>query len=796
MTGLRTTHRSSPQSAGGRAPHPAAWWIAGVALAVLVIATAALMLVRDADRRAERQHAEERAAIASLDGVVGDVLGRESVLAELLRRRAIGERWDDLAAVIFSQPVANTVAFVEPVSETSRAAFERRLGHPLVEAVRPGVVRPAGARDRHLVLTHIRRRDSTGPPVGLDLAADALRRGLMARAEGTSGPVVSPPVDFLSSGARGVVAFRAVRRPSGALRGWIATNYEADRLAALAAAGREDLRLSIVDAGDTLVSEGSSVDGTVQTIPVAGREWTVRARLPRAPGSPVPWLVLGIGLVVAGAIASLLRQGATREAYALRLVAERDTERDTAEAQLRTSEQRLAEAQAIAGLGSWDYHLAEDAVGTWSRELWAIFGLEPQPAAPPLKQFLAAIHDADRDRVVARIAAAAAEAREPLTTEFRIRRADGELRHVAMHAAFLRDGDGKPTEARGTMQDVTERAHRDAEQAALRHVSELVAGGAAPTAVFAAVAEGAGELFDVAAAAVFRFDAAKARCVVVGGWTPGGTDMAGDTYPLDADTAASEVFRTSLPARVDTPPSVLAGKPDLERLRISGSIAAPVMVGKTLWGAVAAGFANQPVPVGAEQRLAAFARMVAMAIANAEAWETLEREAATDGLTGLANSRTFHQRLASEIERARRYGRDLSLALLDLDHFKRVNDLHGHQAGDRVLADFARRLAGSARDGELVARLGGEEFAWLMPETDEQGAHAAADRMRRLVADATFAGVGTVTASVGVCSLRPGHDADELVRCADRALYRAKDEGRNTTRVHAPEPASALGALR
>ena len=120
------------------------------------------------------------------------------------------------------------------------------------------------------------------------------------------------------------------------------------------------------------------------------------------------------------------------------------------------------------------------------------------------------------------------------------------------------------------------------------------------------------------------------------------------------------------------------------------------------------------------------AGMVSVALANARLHEqTLrsladaERRAATDPLTGLANHRAFQERLASEIQRAGRHRPALALAVIDLDHFKRVNDSHGHQVGDRVLVEAGRILQGQARRDDLVARMGGEEFAWLMPETDD-----------------------------------------------------------------------------
>ena len=164
-----------------------------------------------------------------------------------------------------------------------------------------------------------------------------------------------------------------------------------------------------------------------------------------------------------------------------------------------------------------------------------------------------------------------------------------------------------------------------------------------------------------------------------------------------------------------------------------------------------------------------------------------EELAAVDPLTGLANHRTFHDRLRTELQRARRHGRGLAVVLMDLDHFKRVNDRFGHQAGDRVLRHAARVFEAETRTGELVARVGGEEFAMVLPEAGGEDAFRAAERVRRAIAAATFPEVGRMTMSAGVCDLSHASDADTLYRLADGALYWAKHGGRNLVLRHSPD---------
>lgn len=163
-----------------------------------------------------------------------------------------------------------------------------------------------------------------------------------------------------------------------------------------------------------------------------------------------------------------------------------------------------------------------------------------------------------------------------------------------------------------------------------------------------------------------------------------------------------------------------------------------------------------------------------------EANETITRLAATDELTSLSNRRSFNGLLASAISAAFRHTYPLSMLMVDLDHFKAVNDTFGHGEGDKVLQAFADLLRESIRAEDIAARWGGEEFIALLPHTSREAAAALAERIR--VAFEQYSGSVTpisLSASFGVVQLQEGDDADTLVRRADDALYRAKREGRN-----------------
>ena len=154
-----------------------------------------------------------------------------------------------------------------------------------------------------------------------------------------------------------------------------------------------------------------------------------------------------------------------------------------------------------------------------------------------------------------------------------------------------------------------------------------------------------------------------------------------------------------------------------------------------------------------------------------------------DALTGIFNRRHFTGRFDNEWKRSRRYNRPLSLLLLDIDHFKSINDRYGHDVGDQVIIAVARCCGVQTRDSDVVARIGGEEFAILLPETELSDAHVAAERLRRAIAAESItssAGPISVTVSIGAAlSTTKLNDAAELMKQADDALYAAKRGGRN-----------------
>jgi len=163
----------------------------------------------------------------------------------------------------------------------------------------------------------------------------------------------------------------------------------------------------------------------------------------------------------------------------------------------------------------------------------------------------------------------------------------------------------------------------------------------------------------------------------------------------------------------------------------------------------------------------------------------LQLQATTDPLTGLYNRLKLNEALGIEMARARRHGTPLSLMLYDVDHFKMINDNHGHQVGDEVLVQISQWVLQRIRPTDLLARWGGEEFIILAPGSDGQAAYQVADRLRLAMQQVQFQKVGTMSCSFGISQYVDGDTAVSMVARADVALYRAKMSGRNRVELAA-----------
>lgn len=217
------------------------------------------------------------------------------------------------------------------------------------------------------------------------------------------------------------------------------------------------------------------------------------------------------------------------------------------------------------------------------------------------------------------------------------------------------------------------------------------------------------------------------------------------------------------------------------------AIAVPLIRGDRTMGVLALYGRSIPEPFEQEDvsTLGSFAAQASVAVENVLLHKEAQRLSITDGLTGVWNRRYLQLTLTKEIERAQRFGRPLSVLMMDIDHFKNVNDAHGHPVGDEVLVELTRRAMSTIRGQiDALARYGGEEFVVVLPETPSDGARVVADKILAVIRHRPFVEEGNtsvpLTVSIGVASYpEDGATADELIRAADLAMYRAKEAGRD-----------------
>ena len=304
--------------------------------------------------------------------------------------------------------------------------------------------------------------------------------------------------------------------------------------------------------------------------------------------------------------------------------------------------------------------------------------------------------------------------------------------------------------------------------AAAERLADAVAVEPDPQELFGIVAEVAAAELKVPAVSVVQYVSGRSG-TIVGSWQEPGRPVivAGTSVALDSTTVAGQVRAASRP--------------------IPGG--APIRIGNKPWGVL--------VGEGADTaRVAALAETVRGVIAYADASTRLSALATRDGLTNLPDHASFHEHLRAEVRRAQRHDRTLSLVLMNLDGFRRLNEEQGRLAGDRVLTESAQRLSAAVRRGEIVSRIGGDDFAWILPETGGLDGWIAAERARRAISASPFEGVGVVTTSAGVADLQKGTSAEELFALAEIALAHAKSSGGDATFRHSDGLAEITAELR
>lgn len=483
-------------------------------------------------------------------------------------------------------------------------------------------------------------------------------------------------------------------------------------------------------------------------------------------GAPLAWREGGAVLLLTLLMVLLrplwLRMHGAASARSPAAAAEVIARLDAAEAQRDEVQRVFALSEHMAHIGHWQVRLPDYDL-TWSDGVYAIYGVSRESFQLTLESAIAPYLPADQIAIGRDVAAAVAN-RSGFEHAARLRRPNGEIRHILSRGMVLVDAAGTPVSLFGVVVDQTEErrreAAREASEARYRlladHVSDLV----------------------ICHEADLRLTYVSPSSLALLGRRA--EELLGQFLPACAhpdDRAQVQRVLTAVAGGIAHPPI------EIRLLRADGS--APWVE-----------FHARPMPQNAgtiasardiSQRREAEERLRA---ANAR----LEELARVDALTGLANRRRFDEALAAECRRCARNQMPLSLILIDVDHFKMFNDRYGHPAGDATLRAVAHAVDGLARrPGDVAARYGGEELAVILPDTENMAAASIAERIRAAIRalgiDHADSAAGIVTASLGVATLYPRHGAEEspeLIKQADARLYEAKSRGRDVVGADSP----------
>lgn len=690
-----------------------------------------LWRAQQGDVRSEADERATAAAAALEERVDAAVLALQGVRAAYDASGSVDpQRFAVHARVPLARPEIVAVGWAPRVAASQRGELEA------TEQIRIGA--PADARFTYPLL---RQEPAGDSPDVLDLGSDPSLGEALRSARASGEPRLSAPVRLERGGSLGSFAFVPVfardlpletpAQRRDALLGVVVAALSASTLADAAFAGLpQGLDVRVTD-GPAVLDHGPG-GAAVSRARVGGRTW--RVSLAPAAASPL----VPIAVAVAGAaifflilaFATRLRRRAeahlrleldlAQERLALeRAAAQADEERDT---------RRLVADVADALVLELD---KDGIVRSCSNAVEQLLGYSPDElVGQPVFAF---IHP---DDVV-----------EPPTGPQRYLRKDGS--YVELGGRRVRRLDelgfaaGVVAVLRGRV------AARSAEQ----RIYDAVAVEPDPVELFSVVSEEIALELGIDSVAVVRFET-DGFGTIVGAVEPRGSAslVPGTTVALEGDEPAAVVFATEQPA--------------------SGAV--PVRVGSRVWGAIVA-------DGGDAGRLLELALVAQPAIAFADTSARLGALATRDQLTNLPDHRAFHEQLRAEARRAERHERALSLVLVNVDGFRRINVEHGRLAGDRVLAEVGRRLAATVRNGELVARVSADHFGWILPETEGLNGWIAAERARRALAAAPIADVGIVTASAGVSDFEDAAGADDLLALAEVALARAKESGGDVT---------------
>jgi diguanylate cyclase (GGDEF)-like protein/PAS domain S-box-containing protein len=426
---------------------------------------------------------------------------------------------------------------------------------------------------------------------------------------------------------------------------------------------------------------------------------------------------------------------------------------DEQEEQIRKREQQLARAQRITHLGSWEWDLVNDNT-SWSDELYRIFGLAPASIPASYKGFMERVHPEDR-AVVKKVVQRALRRHQPFVYhDCRIVRPDGSIRTIHGQGEVALDHAGKLISVIGTAHDVTEHRQLDQERARLAMIVE-----SSNDAIFSVSLDDVITSWNKGAEKIFGFSARE----IVG--RPIFTLLPPERYVERAEILQSILKGEEL-RHFETTRLKKDGNQIYVSLTTSPILAAN---GKIIGNSVIARDVTE------RRKMEAF----------------IQHQAHHDTLTDLPNRQLFMDFLERELAQSRRHDTRLALLFLDLNGFKQINDTMGHDCGDRLLQEVARRLRACIRESDIVARLGGDEFTVLMPNLSHSEDVGIVVKKILSVFEKPFkldAVTVDASTSIGVCMFPDdGKDGEDLIKKADIAMYDAKKSGKNAYQFYNAE---------
>ena len=418
---------------------------------------------------------------------------------------------------------------------------------------------------------------------------------------------------------------------------------------------------------------------------------------------------------------------------------------------LQQNAERLQLATEASGVGVWDYDLVTGEV-VWDNAMYTLYGIDKSAVSNLYTAWQNSVLPEDYPRATAALQATIEQDVPYYMPRFRIRRGDGALRYIQERVRVNFDAAGKPVRMVGTNEDITERQQREA---ALQESEDRFRSTFDAAAIGMALVSLEG-----------RFVQANGALCSILGYTQAELQQKtfqGITYPDDLDTDLALLKE------------LMAGTRDsyqMEKRYFHKD-------GRLIWILL-----SRSAVRDATGKVLYFIAQIQDITERRALLDKLDLQANQDYLTSLSNRRHFLEQGGAELARAQRYGEALSMFMLDIDYFKSINDTYGHKAGDIVLQKLSNILRETLRTIDIIGRIGGEEFAILLPETDLQEAAEVAERLREIIARTDVvmeAGLPLhFTISIGVATLKEkGINLDTLFNLADQALYQAKATGRN-----------------